>query len=66
MDADSVAEKYPNSYAVMIVEERDSLGVSSGKVLYVANSLEEIDHYVQLHNGLEGHTLRYITGENLR
>ena len=62
VDSISVAKKYPYSYSLLAVDEKDEYGVNTGRLLYVTESLEDIDWFVNLHGGFHDEVLHYITG----
>ena len=64
-DSNFVANYYPNEYALIAVDEEDDLGVSHGRLLFVATSLEEIDSYVESKHFFVNEFLHYVTGKNL-
>ena len=64
-DSISAASDYPDSYCLIAVDGEDSRGISYGRLLYVANSLEEIDFYVIISGGFNNDILHYVTGKNL-
>ena len=64
-DSISAANDYPDSFCLIAVDKEDNKGISYGRLLYVANSLKEIDFYVIISGGFSNEILHYITGRNL-
>ena len=64
-DSLSVANDYPDSFCLIAVDKEDNKGVSHGRLLYVANSLKEIDFFVIISGGFSNEILHYVTGRNL-
>jgi hypothetical protein len=59
------AEKYPHSYSLIAVDSEDEYGVSIGRLLYVASSLEDIDWFLLIYGGFKDEQLHYVTGAEL-
>jgi hypothetical protein len=63
--SDEIGAKYPDKYSLLVVDEQREYGVTYGRLLSVADSVEELYEAAESCEGLEDKILHYITGDNL-
>ena len=63
--SNEVAEKFPDSYSLLTVDKKCAYGVSQGRVLHYADSIEELNNFAEANNIDDSLLLHYVTGDNL-
>jgi|GEM_PF-5735608 len=63
-NSEEVAEKYPDKYSLLTVEKVYDYGISQGRLLHVADSVAELNHFVAT-NDIDAKTLHYVFGDNI-
>ena len=64
-DSVIASKEYPNSYILMTVDDTLEYGITYGKVLHVAKTMEELDDYVDMHSEFQQKQLHYVSGANI-
>jgi len=64
-NAIAVAQMYPNGYSLLAVDHKDDYGVSYGRLLFQAESLAEVNNFVQIHGGLTHEWLHFVSGVDI-
>jgi len=64
IQSDIAASEYPDKYSLIIVTKECEYGVSSGLLLHVADSIDELNRIASLY-GVEDQLLHYVTGIDL-
>jgi len=63
-NSEDISEKFPDSYSLLAVDKVYDYGISQGKLLHVAGSIEELNEFA-LANGVNNKLLHYVVGDNL-
>lgn len=63
-NSNDVSEEFPDSYSLITVNNECEYGVSQGRLLHVADSIEELNNFAETNN-FDDELLHYITGDNL-
>ena len=64
IDTETAAALYPDHYSLIAVTEKREYGISYGRLLYVADSIEALNTFV-FSNGFGDEFLSCVTGNNL-
>ena len=63
-NSETIAGKFPDSYSLLAVDKKNEYGISQGRLLHTANSIEELSNFASS-NGFDNELLHFITGDNL-